>query len=358
MSSIEKTLQIAQSLVSQGHWDTALSLLQPLEQSTPLDTRALNFLGSVQLQTGRLQEAIHTLGRAASMNTGSGIPCINLGHALRKAQRFHEAVEAFRAGTTRSPQEPEGYVGLGEALLESSQFGLAHQAFAQALSLLRENAHQRERAQAGHFATAPFWWQTHRYGPVELRPFSTDDIPFFAECCADRAFMERFNALQTPTIDTAELASRLAQENCLTPVQRGHLKWVLWDARTHQRIGLAGIPSLQLLHRRAEVAIGVRGPHARAGFGIAGFMAVLDFTFGRLGIHKVQAQAYHTNLPALKQLRALGFVQEGVLTDQLLLANGQWLHLHSLALFQPQWRTEPRLSALRQHFHHDLPAEP
>lgn len=315
------------------------------------DPRVLNLLGSVQLQTGRIDDAIRTLERAAPLSEGSGIPYINLGHALRKAQRFADAVEAFRAGTRLSPREPEGFVGLGEALLESSQFAQAHQAFTESLPLMGERATQRERAQAGHFATAPFWWRSHRYGPVELRPLTLEDVPFFAECSADRTFMDHFNAPQTPTIDQDGLASRIAQEARLAPVQRGNIKWVIWHAATNQRIGLAGIPSFHLLNRKAEVAVGVRGGHASSGTGIAAFLGVLDFAFERLGTHKTQALVYHTNPNALKQLIALGFDQEGLLKDEILLPDGRWLHVHSMALFQSGWNTLPRLSALRTRFH-------
>jgi RimJ/RimL family protein N-acetyltransferase len=357
MSTSDHTLQIARGLAAQGHLDAALSLLQPLGQVPQPDPRVLNLLGSVQLQVGRIDDAIRTLERAAPLSEGSGIPYINLGHALRKAQRFTEAVAAFKAGTRLSPREPEGFVGLGEALLESYQFALAHQAFTESMPLMSENALQRERAQAGHFATAPFWWQSHRYGPIELRPITLEDVPFFAECSADRAFMDHFNVQQTSSIDRGELASRIAQEARLTPVQRGNIRWVVWHTAANQRIGLAGIPSFHLLNQKAEVAVGVRGANASSGTGIATFLAVLDFAFERLGIHKAQALVYHTNPNALKQLIALGFDQEGLLNDEILLPDGRWLHVHSMALFQSRWSTLPRLLALRKHFRQPLPAE-
>lgn len=346
----EHTLQIARGLASQGQLDAALTVLRPLANATPTDTRTLNLLGSLLLQTGHINDAILTLERAAPLTTDSGIPWINLGHALRKAQRRADAVKAFQSGTRLSPLEPEGFVGLGEALLESSQFASSHQAFARALTLMTERSPQRERARAGHFATAPFWWQPHRYGPVELRPLTPDDVPFFAECCADRAFMDRFNAPQTPNINRQELTSSIEQEAMLAPVQRGNVKWVAWSTRAKERIGLAGLPSFHLLHQRAEVAGGVRGPCATPGTGTATWLAVLDFAFEKLGVHKAQALVYHTNQPAQRQLLSLGFHEEGVLKDHIRLASGQWLHLHSLALFRSGWCSTPRLTVVRKRF--------
>jgi diamine N-acetyltransferase len=304
----------------------------------------------LQTQLGQAEQAVASLRKSVSLDGKAGIPWINLGHALRRINQRTEAVEAFQNGIQRSPLEVEGHVGLGEALLEASRFAQAHAAFSHALTIMPERAAQLERAKVGQFGTDPFWWQPHRFGPVELRPMTVDDVPYFVESCADRAFMDLFNAPQSAQANAADLVRSITEESSLAPMQRGNIKWIAWHNDKQQRVGIVGFPSINLLHRRAEGAGGVRQPWSNKGLGVAAWMAGLDFAFARLGVHKVVAYVYDSNPIGLKQLLGIGFTEEGFLRDHIQLQSGHWLGLHSLALFRRDWDDMPRLLKLKNHF--------
>jgi RimJ/RimL family protein N-acetyltransferase len=352
--SATDVFQSARLLASQGNSQAALALALPLTYSQPTDPRVWNLIGSLQMQLGQAEQAVDSLRKSVNLDGKAGIPWINLGHALRRIKQHPQAIEAFQNGIQRSPLEVEGHVGLGEAMLEASRFVESHAAFSHALTIMPERAQQQERAKVGQFGTDPFWWQPHRFGPVELRPMTLEDVPYFVESCADREFMDRFNAPQTANAIAADIARMTAEESRLTPMQRSNIKWIVWHRDKQQRIGMGGLPNFNMTHRRAEVAGGVRQPWTGAGLGLAAWFGVLDFAFSRLGVHKVWAYAYDTNTIGLKQLLGVGFTEEGFLRDHIQLQSGRWLGLHSLALFHTDWEKNPRLAKLKQHFQKHL----
>jgi RimJ/RimL family protein N-acetyltransferase len=348
--SFDPVFQSARQLAGQGQTEAALALAAPLAYSHPTDPRVWNLIGSLQMQLGQAEQAVDSLRKSVNLDGKAGIPWINFGHALRRVKQFPQAIEAFQNGTQRSPLEVEGHVGLGEALLEASRFAESHAAFSYALGIMPERAQQQERAKVGQFGTDPFWWQPHRFGPVELRPMTLEDVPYFVESCADRAFMDLFNAPQSAKANAAELVRSISEESLLAPAQRGNIKWIAWHKAQQQRIGMVGFPNINLLHGRAEGAGGVRHPWAERGLGVAAWLAGLDFAFGRLGVHKVVAYVYDSNPMGLKQLLNIGFTEEGFLCDHIRLQSGRWLGLHSLALFRTDWESNPRLVRLKHYF--------
>lgn len=348
--------QTARLLASQGKSEAALALAAPLAYSQPTDPRIWNLIGSLQMQLGQAEQAVVSLRKSVSLDGKAGVPWINLGHALRRIKQHPQAIEAFQNGTQRSPLEVEGHVGLGEALLEASRFAESHAAFSHALAIMPERAQQQERAKVGQFGTDPFWWQPHRFGPVELRPMTVDDVPYFVESCADREFMDRFNAPQSAQANAADLTRSIIEESRLAPMQRSNIKWIIWHSDKQQRIGIGGLPNINLHHQRVEMVGGVRSPWTGLGLGVAAWLCVLDFSFSRLGVHKVCAYSYDNNPATLKQLLSLGFTQDGLLRDHIKLQTGHWLGLHSLAFFRTDWETKPRLLKLKHHF--QKPQEP
>ncbi len=66
----------------------------------------------------------------------------------------------------------------------------------------------------------------------------------------------------------------------------------------------------------------------RKGYMTEAVAAVVDYAFGPLGLHRVEANVMPRNLPSLSLLRKLGFEEEGLARDYLKIC-GQWEdHLH------------------------------
>lgn len=59
-----------------------------------------------------------------------------------------------------------------------------------------------------------------------------------------------------------------------------------------------------------------RAPDAQRGMGMHLCQATLNYSFGELGLHKVQGEVVESNIVSIRFHQKLGFVQEGILRDQ------------------------------------------
>lgn len=81
-------------------------------------------------------------------------------------------------------------------------------------------------------------------------------------------------------------------------------------------MGLCGFRAIEPLYRRAEVWIYVGDATARTrGVGSAALARLLDFGFGALSLHRVEARVFSFNEPARRFFLAHGFRPEGVERD-------------------------------------------
>lgn len=67
----------------------------------------------------------------------------------------------------------------------------------------------------------------------------------------------------------------------------------------------------------------IGGPHARQGYMSEALVALLDFAFGPLGLHRVEAACLPHNAASRGLLQKLGFVEEGLARGYLRIA-GRW----------------------------------
>ncbi len=81
------------------------------EMTFPVKTR----LGSLYLETGRLEEALMTLSEVADAYPHRVLPFLNLGRAYADAQRGEEGIARFEALIAQQPDQPGGYMGLAGA---------------------------------------------------------------------------------------------------------------------------------------------------------------------------------------------------------------------------------------------------
>lgn len=80
-----------------------------------------------------------------------------------------------------------------------------------------------------------------------------------------------------------------------------------------QPVGLAGLNSIDLVYRNAELWIYVGDRTARrSGAGRAAVEDLLDFAFDTLGLHRIYVRVFAFNEPARKFFRACGFHDEGI----------------------------------------------
>ena len=101
----------------------------------PGHAAALNALGVLKLQTGRLADALELLHRATQQPPESPEHWNNFGVALRQAGQLADAADAHRRAIALSPQDPHGHTLLGLALRDARNWDEAEQAARTAVAL-------------------------------------------------------------------------------------------------------------------------------------------------------------------------------------------------------------------------------
>jgi ribosomal-protein-alanine N-acetyltransferase len=88
----------------------------------------------------------------------------------------------------------------------------------------------------------------------------------------------------------------------------------------------------------ASLGYWIGEPYARQGLMTAALPPVLDFSFDRLRLHRVEAACLPTNLPSRALLTRIGFHQEGYAREYLCIA-GKWQDHLLFAILREDWRT-------------------
>src|SRR5579875_2133466 len=88
----------------------------------------------------------------------------------------------------------------------------------------------------------------------------------------------------------------------------------------------------------ASLGYWIGEPYARQGYMSAALPLVLDFAFGRLRLHRVEAACLPTNIPSRALLKKVGFQQEG-LARQYLCIQGKWQDHLLFAILREDWRS-------------------
>ena len=102
------------------------------------------------------------------------------------------------------------------------------------------------------------------------------------------------------------------------------IRWVIRDT-SGGFVGTAGFSSLMRDRgSRGEVAYDVIRPRWRQGVMAEVLPAVLDYGFGELGLHRIEAMITPGNLASASPLKRNGFVLEAVLRDHAFWKGHYW----------------------------------
>ena len=107
-------------------------------------------------------------------------------------------------------------------------------------------------------------------------------------------------------------------------------------------IGGVGLSNLRRgVSETASLGYWIGEPYARQGYMTAALPLVLDFSFDRLHLHRVEAACLPSNVPSRALLLRAGFREEGYAREYLCIA-GKWQEHVLFAILSEDWRTAPR----------------
>lgn len=148
---------------------------------------------------------------------------------------------------------------------------------------------------------------------LHLRPLTRADIPALFSIFGDREVTRYWSH---PALETEDAAAELLDHITSGFKKKSLFQWGLTRREENLVIGTCTLAGLDGGHRRAELGFAL----ARAEWG-QGLMAemlpvLVDFAFGPLSLHRLEADVDPRNSASLRTLARLGFRKEGYLRER------------------------------------------
>ncbi|WP_293798440.1 GNAT family protein [uncultured Bosea sp.] len=169
---------------------------------------------------------------------------------------------------------------------------------------------------------------------LRLRQFRTDDVDAMHACFADPDAMRFWN---TP-VHTRLIETERSVRNFIDCTPSYYRFWAVADAETDRCLGLVNYHDGHIRSRRASIGYIIDPEHHRQGIAMEAVTAMLDFCFGELGLHRLQAFIHPENQASLRLIEKLGFRREGLLRDHLRVGE-DWRDDALYALLTAEWRS-------------------
>ena len=120
----------AVALYRAGHLDEAEALCSAIVRAQAEDFHAFHLLAVVQLQLGRLHEALTSFDKALAIKPDYAEALIDRGATLHNLQRFEEALASVDKALAVKPDHPEALYDRGITLQHLTRFEEALASFA------------------------------------------------------------------------------------------------------------------------------------------------------------------------------------------------------------------------------------
>lgn len=148
---------------------------------------------------------------------------------------------------------------------------------------------------------------------LRLRQSRPDDTDAMHACFANPEAMRFWNRpVQTKRIETQRVV-----RNCIDCTPSYYRFWAVADADTDRCLGMVNYHDGHIRNRRAAIGYIVDPARQRQGIATEAVAALLEFCFGELGLHRVQAFIHPDNTASRALAEKLGFRCEGLLRDNL-----------------------------------------
>jgi [ribosomal protein S5]-alanine N-acetyltransferase len=148
---------------------------------------------------------------------------------------------------------------------------------------------------------------------LRLRQFRVEDTDAMHECFAHPEAMRFWNTpVHTKRIETERTVRRLI--DCTPSYYRF---WAVADAGSDRCLGMVNYHDGHIRNKRVAIGYIINPAHHRQGIATEAVSAMLDYCFGELGLHRVQALIQPDNSASRALAEKLGFRCEGVLRDHL-----------------------------------------
>ena len=153
---------------------------------------------------------------------------------------------------------------------------------------------------------------------LRLRQFRAEDADAMHQCFADPEAMRFWDhRVHVRRVETERAVRRFI--DCTPSYYRF---WAVADATTDRCLGLVNYHDGHIRSKRVAIGYIIDPAHQRKGIATEAISAMLDFCFGELGLHRLQAFIHPDNTASRRLVEKLGFRCEGRLRDNLRVGAG------------------------------------
>jgi RimJ/RimL family protein N-acetyltransferase len=168
-----------------------------------------------------------------------------------------------------------------------------------------------------------------------LRPFVRDDAVAMHRVYSDPEAMKYWSS---PPVTELAQAEALVSADMACMAEGQGLFWALTLADSGQVVGKCTLFGVSASNRRAEVGYILDRRFWGRGLMTEAMCAMLDFGFGQLGLHRLEADSDPDNGASLALLEKLGFRREGLFRQRWNI-DGEWRDSVMLGLLGTEWAT-------------------
>lgn len=160
------------------------------------------------------------------------------------------------------------------------------------------------------FENHPIWWSEIKAGICQLTRRSSNDIDFVRQIWAQKDFIYSFHRHANDLPNDNEKLAQLLDKEYLALVSESHsIHWIVKDMHG-KAWGLLSITGISLIHKRAEVLLGILDEAPR-GLSTASMLMLFQFYFKAIKFNKLLSFVYEDNPHSLKGTLHIGFKEEG-----------------------------------------------
>lgn len=152
---------------------------------------------------------------------------------------------------------------------------------------------------------------------LRLRQFRTEDADAMHACFGDPEAMRFWN---TP-VHTNRIQTERAIRNVIDCTPAYYRFWAVAELDSDRCVGLVNYHDGHIRSRRAAIGYIVDPARHRQGIATEAVSAMIDHCFATLGLHRLQAFIDPANAPSRALVEKLGFRCEGLLRDNLRVAD-------------------------------------
>jgi len=166
---------------------------------------------------------------------------------------------------------------------------------------------------------------------IKLRAIEREDLPQLRDW--------RNGLLEQGTVRQWRYLNMVDQERWFAKISTldSHDIMLIVSAKPARAIGVVGLTHTNWQKRYAEISIYIGDPeHRGKGYGEAALRALLDYGFGKVGLHRIFGEIYAHNEANIALFKKLGFQYEGCLRHRQFHA-GKWIDSLIYSLLEGEW---------------------